>query len=255
MTMTTASVVRRAHDGVVDADPADRPRRRSFTAEYKARILDEYDAIPAGSEGRGRCCDARGCTRRIWPSGARPATPGSAIEVEGSLSPGTRVRVASSPDKAGTGQHRQMVWVRRARREGVTAVNQRMNASQEQTTSRNLTDGWVVARTRTIVRGTPGPVDVAGREATRKACGVLVARPQGHSWAPHLSSGSRVNVGTTLVAPFPASGQLVGGKARRRLLPLGWGGGPVVVRGRESRAHGEGVQQVCSDRAERGDRR
>ncbi len=53
MTMTTASVVRRAHDGVVDADPADRPRRRSFTAEYKARILDEYDAIPAGSEGRG----------------------------------------------------------------------------------------------------------------------------------------------------------------------------------------------------------
>ncbi len=53
MAMTTASVVRRAHDGVVDPDPADRPRRRSFTAEYKARILDEYDAIPPGSEGRG----------------------------------------------------------------------------------------------------------------------------------------------------------------------------------------------------------
>lgn len=34
-------------------DPAARPRRRSFTAEYKARILDEYDALPAGSEGRG----------------------------------------------------------------------------------------------------------------------------------------------------------------------------------------------------------
>jgi len=54
MTMTTASLLARAHDGVVDEpDPAARPRRRSFTAEYKARILDEYDALPAGSEGRG----------------------------------------------------------------------------------------------------------------------------------------------------------------------------------------------------------
>src|SRR5829696_9030085 len=54
MTVTTASLLGRAHDGVVDEpDPAARPRRRSFTAEYKARILDEYDALPAGSEGRG----------------------------------------------------------------------------------------------------------------------------------------------------------------------------------------------------------
>ncbi len=54
MTMTTASPLARAHDGVVDdADPAARPRRRSFTAEYKARILAEYDALPAGSEERG----------------------------------------------------------------------------------------------------------------------------------------------------------------------------------------------------------
>ena len=54
MTMTTASLMARAHDGAVDErDPAARARRRSFTAEYKARILDEYDALPAGSEGRG----------------------------------------------------------------------------------------------------------------------------------------------------------------------------------------------------------
>ena len=46
MTMTSSSLLVRAHDGVVDEpDPAARPRRRSFTAEYKARILDEYDAI------------------------------------------------------------------------------------------------------------------------------------------------------------------------------------------------------------------
>jgi transposase len=54
MTMTTASLLAGAHDGGVDApDPAARPRRRSFTAEYKTRILDEYDALPAGSTERG----------------------------------------------------------------------------------------------------------------------------------------------------------------------------------------------------------
>ena len=54
MTMTTASLLARAHDGVVDEpDPAARPRRRSFTAEYKERMLAEYDALPVGSEERG----------------------------------------------------------------------------------------------------------------------------------------------------------------------------------------------------------
>lgn len=41
--MTTASLLARAHDGAVDEpDPAARPRRRTFTAEYKEQILDEY---------------------------------------------------------------------------------------------------------------------------------------------------------------------------------------------------------------------
>ena len=54
MTMTSSSLLVRAHDGVVDEpDPAARPRRRTFTAEYKARILDEYDALPVGSSERG----------------------------------------------------------------------------------------------------------------------------------------------------------------------------------------------------------
>lgn len=54
MTMTTASLLARAEDGAVDdPDPAARPRRRSFTAEYKARILEEYDALPTGSSERG----------------------------------------------------------------------------------------------------------------------------------------------------------------------------------------------------------
>lgn len=56
MTMTTTPVVARAHDVGVDgddSDPAARPRRRSFTAEYKERVLAEYDALPVGSPERG----------------------------------------------------------------------------------------------------------------------------------------------------------------------------------------------------------
>ena len=57
MTMTSASVVQRAHDGVVsepdETDPAAKPKRRSFTAEYKNRTVDEYDGLPSGSSERG----------------------------------------------------------------------------------------------------------------------------------------------------------------------------------------------------------
>jgi len=85
-----------------------------------------------------------------------------------------------------------------------------------------------------------------------KVCGVVVAMLQGHSWAPTPSKGSGVNVGTILVVPSPASIQLAGGKVRGRLMPPGWDGGPVVVRGRESRSHGEGVQRVRSIHVDRG---
>jgi len=56
MTMTTASLNGRAHTGVVnddDIDPAAKPTRRTFSAEYKAEILAEYDLWPKGSEERG----------------------------------------------------------------------------------------------------------------------------------------------------------------------------------------------------------
>jgi len=53
MTMTTVST-RARHDGRVDEpDPAARPRRRTFTAEYKAAILEQYDGLAHGSPERG----------------------------------------------------------------------------------------------------------------------------------------------------------------------------------------------------------
>ena len=87
-----------------------------------------------------------------------------------------------------------------------------------------------------------------------KDCGVPVARLQEHNWPPPPSKGSGVNVGTTSMVPL-VSEALHSGKARRRLTRSGWGGEPVVVRGRESRLHGEGVQRPHSIDAKRGDRR
>jgi transposase len=56
MTMTTASLNGRAHTGSVhddDTDPAAKPTRRGFSADYKADILAEYDSHPKGSDERG----------------------------------------------------------------------------------------------------------------------------------------------------------------------------------------------------------
>lgn len=54
MTMTTASLVDRAHDGSMgESDPAERPQRRRSSSEYKARIVDEYDALERAG-GRSR---------------------------------------------------------------------------------------------------------------------------------------------------------------------------------------------------------
>ena len=153
------------------------------------------------------------------------------------------MRVEAAPTT--TGRVSTARWSGSGKQDGKVYVrNQRLNAPQE---SHQLESGGYglgsSAHLRGNVRGTPRPVDVAGREATVKACGVVVAMLQGHSWAPTPSSGSRVNVGTILDAPSPADSQSVGGKARRRPTPPGWDGGPVVVRGRESRSHGEGVQR------------
>ena len=54
MAMTTSAVlVARAHDGVVgDEKFPERPRRRTFSAEYKLAVLDEYDRTSeAGAKG------------------------------------------------------------------------------------------------------------------------------------------------------------------------------------------------------------
>lgn len=88
-----------------------------------------------------------------------------------------------------------------------------------------------------------------------KGCGVAVAMSQEHSWAPNPSNGTRVNVGTTPPVPTEGAASAHEGKVRCRLMSAGWGGGPVVVGGRESQSQGEGVQQFLSGKAPQGGRR
>ena len=80
-------------------------------------------------------------------------------------------------------------------------------------------------------------------EATRKACGVLVA---GEELDTAPVNRSVVNVGTILKLPSRLVIQTSDGQARRQPMASGWGGALAVVRGRESRPHGEGGQQVRS---------
>ena len=89
-------------------------------------------------------------------------------------------------------------------------------------------------------------MDVGG-EATVKACGVAVGEAAAAELGADPADRDMVNVGTISGLPFPASSQLVGGQVHRRLMTPGWGGGFVVVRARESRVHGEGTQQICSE--------
>ncbi|MEO3788556.1 transposase, partial [Actinocorallia sp. B10E7] len=54
VTMTLADqAAMRGQDGRVTDEKPSRPKRRTFTAAYKARILAAYDALPEGSAERG----------------------------------------------------------------------------------------------------------------------------------------------------------------------------------------------------------
>jgi hypothetical protein len=226
-----------AHDDLV---------RRNFTAAAPNRLwladIERHEALPNPAVMKGH---------------RHALVAAGALKLRASLIPGTRGRAEAALTT--TGRASTARWSGSGKRDGKAHVrNQRLNAPQE---SQRLEPGGSGPRSSAhphdgqVEWGTPWLGDVAGREATVNGCGVAVAMLQGHSWAPIPSKGSRVNVGTALAAPFPASGLLVGGKARRRLMPPGWDGGPVVVRGRESRSHGEGVQRDRSVNADRGGRR
>lgn len=162
---------------------------------------------------------------------------------------GCRVRVASSSDNAGTGRHRQTVRVRQARREGVTrSVNQCQNPLKRGTGS-NLTDvGRAAVRVHPlrVWVATPKPTIGVGGEAHRerlRRCGGRGCRGKAGRLprrTEHSEHGNRPDVA---LSPHGRCGD---GQAHRRLMVSGRDGASVVVRGRESRPHGEGRQRVSS---------
>ena len=97
--------------------------------------------------------------------------------------------MASSPDNAEAGQHCQMIGRSASKAGRCTTGTSSITPLKSKTTSFNLADmGWVVAHAGEASDSVA--VDVDGAEATRKVCGVLVAMPLGHNWAPHLPNGS-----------------------------------------------------------------
>ena len=77
MTMTTAFLDGRAR-GDDGGDPAPKPKRRSFDAPYKARILAEYEALATYSAERGSLLRREGLYASHiaeWRNTARRATP------------------------------------------------------------------------------------------------------------------------------------------------------------------------------------
>ena len=88
----------------------------------------------------------------------------------------------------------------------------------------------------------------AGRYPRSRGHGESLRRTRGEAAGAQLDTSPVdrlvVNVGTIPTLPFPPPIQGGGGQARRWLLAPGWDGALVVVRGRESRPHGEGGQRV-----------
>jgi hypothetical protein len=169
------------------------------------------------------------------------------VEAGGSLVLGAQGAGGSSPDNDGTGRHRQTAWARQARREGVARANQWSNPLKRGIGS-NLADvGRGAAHAAPGGVATPWPVF----RGWRGGHGEGLRRTRGEAAGGKLGAApvdrSAVNVGTI---PGPPA---VGGQARCRLLAPGWGGAFVVVRGRESRPHGEGRQRTCSVRLEGGE--
>ena len=164
---------------------------------------------------------------------------------EGSLIRVTPVRAVSSPDKAGTGQYCQMVWVRRAGRRGVREEP----ACDIPLIRHRLEPGGcgpgAVRISSSVWAGNSGDGRhepswrPRGRSAAyswrcrRGIVGLLLRR------ANHSEHGNRPGS-----CPLRRVRRCWWGWARRPSIGPGRGGAAVVLRGRESRPHGEGRQRI-----------
>ncbi len=157
------------------------------------------------------------------------------------------VRVGSSADKAGTAWYCQTGWVRRARSGGIR--EEPVRKLRKRGTGSNLVDMG-----RGAVRDRPGwTVNfVAGLACRWGGHGESLRRNRGDAAGAKLGTKLidrfAVNTGTIPHHSRCSDAIRAGGIDASSVEGAGWGGGPVVLRGRESRSPGEGGQQVGSDR-------
>ena len=117
--------------------PGAGPRRASLRRRRTGPAVGRRHRAPRGA--------LEPCGGERPPPPARRSGP---VEAEGSLTRGTPVKAEAALTT--TGRARTVRWRGSGKRDGkVYARNQRRKASQEKTTSSNLTDGgWVATRTR-----------------------------------------------------------------------------------------------------------
>ena len=169
-------------------------------------------------------------------------------EAEGSLTEEVLGRAGSSPYNDGTNWYYQTVRVRLARQRGVTKVNQWLNPLKRGTDSKS---GGYGSGSGTclflLMEETTHAVTLC---VSVRGHGECLRRSHDEAAAEELDidpvKGNMVNMGTIPKSPSPSYLQYEDGQAHRRLMALGWGGGFVVVRGRESRLQGEGIQRTRS---------
>ena len=125
-------------------------------------------------------------------------------------------------------------------------MNQWLNPLKCGTGSNLVDTGRATVRADLNVRGQRlrRRLFTSARRLPLKACGVGGSEAVAAKLDVDPVDRHMVNVGTVSGLPSPPPGQGGDGQAHRQLTAPGWGGGSVVVRGRESRSHGEGTQRV-----------
>jgi hypothetical protein len=195
-----------------------------------------------GCAASAECATRRRLTE--WNERSNGGPSQRVAEAGGSLALEAQGAGGSSPDNDGTGRYCQTARARQARREGAARANQWLTPSSAASAptwriwaERQCTPapmGWATPASE--FRGWRGGHEEGLRRTHGEAAGEkLGAAPVDRS---------AMNVGTILGLPVDD------GQARCRLLAPGWGGASGVVRGRESRPHGEGRQRTCSVRLE-----
>jgi hypothetical protein len=190
----------------------------------------------------------------MYPGGMKGPTCGLSqqpAEAEGSLTLEAQGRAESSPDNDGAGRHYQTTRARQARREGVATSEPVVEPPQAWN---RLQIWWIWAGQQRAPTWTYEEGDsVAVLYADGGGHGEGLRRTRGEAAGEELGTAPvdrcMVNMGTIPRPPSSSRRMREEGKARRRPMAAGWGGAPVVVRGRESRPHGEGGQRVRSDGA------